>query len=1099
MQQAKKRAWQGIAVFIICLVISLPIYSASALAATVQITRNSGEEGIEQFLDADGDVWTLNALISGLGDKTVNPGNVTVKIGDNKAPFQSCSPAALGGVSCEYISPLTDGIKEAEYAFQVIYLPDSSSDGDLIRADGSAPTITGLSASHNADGLVHVSFTVQDKIKGSPAVGIQSVNVIDADSNAIVQSFTDFEIGKEEFSYSGTLPTSFSGEGIRRLKVTAVDWLGHSITTSPVSFPSDFVKPVIVESSLEFTRLGKFIGSLVTTTDITVDVIENNLQKVVASSVQAELSNTEAVCEEDEEETGLWHCAWEDVEVLPESAISVTVIASDSFGNIEEKTISTAFTPDTLPPEVEFFGTERIFSDVSYVTSGEQRIIVRIKEEGSGLSKEGVRANLGALGKGSSEEPLDCVSLENVYECYWETSQVFSSDGVARISLSTLEDNVGNEGLKPEVELRVDTGSPTVEKLEVYGVSEIGEKDFFQSNDLLKIKLSVIESSGLFILVNLNDLVNDAETIYPAEYVLSDLPPEDGWRVYSQEENCQRGEAEWQWDCVIETEALKSGPDKSAELEIRVLDTAGNDAAEWPAGAKNVAGDDGDYTLDLLGLAEEENPDFWEVSKGYPKLNVPFVDLDVARLTYAKMPVQIKLKSDNANVQVLRMDLLPGSCQAVEGGPELSRALLYGGSSAEGQKDPVTNVILEFAPFEGKQKFTEEQFAEEEASAEYVCQIRVYSRIGNKAIKVAEVQEVHIEVPFSFSELGAIDENLAKRIRDVRESDFFKFGEVLTVINEVLNWIKYILNWVTLLNKLFQIFDLFSENMKGIADGVEQIPPAAAAAQALRGNCLQLQGAQTTGWEFMDYIQIPLQILNCNPGVFYQGDTEGMSEEKRLDTLEGKVDVTGIDVISWYAWWQSSVLDFYNLASGRGPLGFPAQSLYENMYLSMIGLCVPGVVFNLQKAQEIHCRKIICYGREVPAGIATIDACNDLYDLQMCEFVWGPVFDFVGLGALSYIGKALKALFSSPLGLIRLVKIVVCFPVCFIPKSGGVLTACKVATGFTYLIDIVDTVISSIENRPDTTGSPYCKTAEKIKIEELAPEPEEEAPVEESV
>ena len=34
------------------LVVSMPFYSAGALAATVQITKNQGEAGIETYLDA---------------------------------------------------------------------------------------------------------------------------------------------------------------------------------------------------------------------------------------------------------------------------------------------------------------------------------------------------------------------------------------------------------------------------------------------------------------------------------------------------------------------------------------------------------------------------------------------------------------------------------------------------------------------------------------------------------------------------------------------------------------------------------------------------------------------------------------------------------------------------------------------------------------------------------------------------------------------------------------------------------------------------------------------------------------------------------------
>src|SRR3989344_5129575 len=121
-QKNAKNIWSLAGLFMIMLVLTMPVYSASALAALVQVTKNEGEAAIPQHLDAQGDVWTVEALISGAGtsNASVKPEDVKIKIGDNQAPFTSCSPSTLG-VLCKYISPLTDGIQQGEYTFQVIY------------------------------------------------------------------------------------------------------------------------------------------------------------------------------------------------------------------------------------------------------------------------------------------------------------------------------------------------------------------------------------------------------------------------------------------------------------------------------------------------------------------------------------------------------------------------------------------------------------------------------------------------------------------------------------------------------------------------------------------------------------------------------------------------------------------------------------------------------------------------------------------------------------------------------------------------------------------------------------------------------------------
>ena len=83
--------------------------------------------------------------------------------------------------------------------------------------------------------------------------------------------------------------------------------------------------------------------------------------------------------------------------------------------------------------------------------------------------------------------------------------------------------------------------------------------------------LRVSESGGLRVLVNVNDLVLDAETKYPENEFID----EDGWQIFT-EENCVREEG--RWECILETDAIKSGPDPSVDVEMRVQDTAGNDA-----------------------------------------------------------------------------------------------------------------------------------------------------------------------------------------------------------------------------------------------------------------------------------------------------------------------------------------------------------------------------------------------------------------------------------------------------------------------------------------------------------------------------------------
>lgn len=1071
--KTSKTCWSVAGLFMITLILTLPFYSANALAASIQITKNQGDDGIRGFIDAQGDTWTVEATITGTVEQNIPPESVKLKIGQNEAPFQSCSAAALG-TACEYISPLTDGVQEGEYPFQVVYnfrnnagLADSVSNGEVIRADGSDPGIEFTHLQQNAQGQIELDFTVKDKVRTeAPAVGIRKIDIIDAESGNAVQSIPFAETGVQAYNYrndggfGGILQGTLSGEGLRRLKIHAEDWLGHQSTDAIRSFELDTVQPAVLDS-LNLTGLGRFMGTVIVTTDIEVDVQENNLLEVAASSDQASLQNSPADCEEDTDELGLWHCRWQNVEVLPEATVALSITAKDRFGNTATRLLSQSFVQDTSPPEIEFFGTERTFESRNYVQkAGTHRIILSIREQGAGMNEEGIRANLLALGRSSSEAPTACEQAAETFNCYWEVQRTFTSSGVARIGLSRFQDRVGNQGQLQEMEVFIDDAGPAVEKLEVVGVSDVGEKNYFQSNDRLKIEMKAVETTGLVILVNVNNVVNDARTLFPETVFTRSLSPRDGWQVFT-EDSCTREEG--RWICEVATEPIKSGPQSGVKLEIRVQDTAGNDAASWPADARNAQrfssqrNGPAEYFFDLLGLTEEENPDYWEVGRVVPLVDV---DLDVVELMPSRAPVRFTLRSDNGQAQVRGMDLL--ECVPEEGTtvPEISRALLQGSNFPEGTASPVSsNIIIEFSPFNGRQLFGISEGTFEKATALYTCRVLVYSSIGRDALRSAEIQDVQVEVNFAFSTLGAIDENIAQRIRDVKDSSWYKFTGAFSYIDKALRWINYLLNWLQIIVIINEFVNLFADGLRAFADTTENTGILAGLGALARGSCLVADKATHPMWKVVEYIQIPIGLLSCNPD-------------------------PGIN-LGWYGYWQRGILRTYNIASGREILGIPASSLYENMYISSIGLCVPGIAYNLNKARELQCRKIICYGREVPQGIATIEACNELYNLQMCEFVYGPFVDLSPLGAIAAIGRLIQSALTSPLGLIKLAEVVGCSVICFQKETKGAMTVCKVLTGINKVVKLMDLVASGINNRPDITGSPYCSIADDINVDEL--------------
>ena len=78
MTHHQTKTWSFIGLFLISLIITLPFYSANALATSIQITKNTGEAGIDSYIDAQGDAWSVEALISGSNETSINPSNVKI-------------------------------------------------------------------------------------------------------------------------------------------------------------------------------------------------------------------------------------------------------------------------------------------------------------------------------------------------------------------------------------------------------------------------------------------------------------------------------------------------------------------------------------------------------------------------------------------------------------------------------------------------------------------------------------------------------------------------------------------------------------------------------------------------------------------------------------------------------------------------------------------------------------------------------------------------------------------------------------------------------------------------------------------------------------
>ena len=778
-----QKIWSFVGLFIICLIVSMPFYSANVMATSLAINTNTGTAGIDGFLDSQSDTWTLQATVTNYqgteadNDSTIGPDQMFLEVGGSDVGFNSCSSDAIS-TTCDFQSVLGDGIEEGSFEFNVrlydlLQDPDNenstnlgselASDSGTVFADGSEPSIS-WNHLYQEEGIIYLDFDVSDNPSES-CVGIRLIEILDSDSGVILSSIELEEVGDCDFNYandaelSGVLDAVITGEGKRQFKIRATDFLGHTKTSSAKGFDTDFVNPSIVSGSLELIDFGDYIGQYSQSTDVSVKINEcGGLEEVIAYSEQmqfySELGDCDFLDEEEREVSDdecTYLCTWDDITVSPEgsSSVEATIVALDETGNEASSDLVASFSVDSSPPVVDYIGSEYQYDDNNYVPAkGESKIFAKIIDSEVGITTEQIALNLKAMGGSEFSYPNECkTNPSGEYECYWE---VYSpgeegSTSTKEVSVIYLEDAVGNSGETMAAAVIVDGKAPEVHKIEFYGYSAAGKKDYFQSNDDLVIELVATDSSGLTVYVDVSNVVMDSSTKYSygdeveqedgsMEYQASEW---DGWAKFT-EKDCERVE-DTSWECEFKIDSIKSGYDSSADFEVVVADTSGN-PSEWefsdyvsPTNAEDAG--DGDFEIEIFALDDETQPDFWEQSTINPQ---GFVDLDISELTKPRIMFDVSLKNDDgAEARLVELK----ECVSLGEGPAVSRALLYGG--LEAGDSPELNVILEFESFEASSVVDLNRYDTfTELSLDYNCTLNIYSVKDEVALSYGESQGI---------------------------------------------------------------------------------------------------------------------------------------------------------------------------------------------------------------------------------------------------------------------------------------------------------------------------------------------------------------------
>ncbi len=802
--------------------------------------------------------------------------------------------------------------------------------------------------------------------------------------------------------------SSFSGSVI----ASASDNAGNKKTelvNLNKTFPTDTIAPTFV--NLNITQLN---GSIVTVISniviagitVTVDIIESGIG-LKLDTVKADLNalNVRVTTNSnvpksfctllESNTTNKTRCAWTNLimdlnastNITRSQTLAFTFRASDNAGNNVSETLTYGVLIDTLGPVAMEIVTGRFDSNGTYFVSAKNNtFIATLIETGSGINAENVFLDISALG-GTILPANNCSGSGSSGQviCIWNNVDIFAAPGQRNIRLSPLtKDNAGNS-LANSLEkiVMVDTIAPVVSSVSIEAVAASSSvvPGFITTGNALSITAEVQEENELTASLDASAFIQNATKINADSC--------------SKNENLQV--------CTWATDEINVRGFITNRLIFNFQDVAGNSINH-------------SVQLNVTGT-RNVTVDFWRSSVGSPSPNAidkelitkydPFIWFPVALSTnttspLSRWPVSVVFDRCSGNESIILSSTTGNK-------PELFNF------------NPTAPKVDSTLPYNVFFKFTLDRALPPADSLRIPCSIKIRTLIDNKEISPDETENITFTINYFNNPLGTIDTRIDDEIERAKASWLVQ-GEWLDTAQQLFNVAQTICRFASY---LFTVINF-------LAGGTDKLKACCQVGSAFLGGgfCCPMAKAfgtyTTTAVEgakkgYQAYAAKFCKTISCQMffGDWWKDDNGKWKPDSFFDNAyfnalsnsQKQSNQRSRDSSSVQAWTESY---FANID--------PKQSLVG----SVAFLCLPGVIYNLQKARVIDCRYINCL-KETQNGMP-LYLCTGQRQYAYCKYVWGQLFNLVPFAdALTSIGQRVIKALSSPFELVGTSLSVACY------------------------------------------------------------------------
>ncbi len=586
------------AIFMLCLVLSIPFISSQAFALTITGVTITGSDGVEDVMKSDNDYFTATVSVS----EEIDPDQLQISYTKDEA-FDSCS-----GKECVYTSSQTDRSgQEMEYTIQLLNasIVVDEVEGTIL-VDEEEPTIDSYTV-EKSDDEITISYEVTDTAceDCSVCAGIDYLTLYQDDTE--IQTINV----ASECSVEDELSTSVSElnleDGDHELCLIAVDNVGYSSDEYCEAISVDSTGPHFETGSLEIKESTSgntvaYIGSDAVLVDIFINVTDDSLSE---NTVVGDFSVLNAVigstyeemtadsCEEDSDDETLWRCAWYAVYIEDVSgSLTLSFTATDNEGNEGTYSPTYTLTKDDSAPTVYSVYNEFESEDL-YLKYGTNSVYADLDATGSGFSFEQAYLTF-SLASLTQEDATDCWENGSYWTCVWNFSMSYSGTTTSSLTIDA-EDDAGNAMESYDVDVGTDSEEPEILEITT-------SLDCPTATDTLEVVVNATDDSDeLFVTFYGEDIRTDDEPVT---------------------EECVQIEEDL-FTCTLYIDDFVSSPEDE-DVQIEVSDNAGN------------IGED-EVDISVCELEEAGTPDFVTTYVG------DVVDIDKLTLSYIDYPLYVPL------------------------------------------------------------------------------------------------------------------------------------------------------------------------------------------------------------------------------------------------------------------------------------------------------------------------------------------------------------------------------------------------------------------------------------------------------------------------